>query len=158
MSRRTKLIATIILVVVLLVIAFFAWERVLAPMIAERAANQALMPIPTPVETPQPSPVQTPTPAPTQTPNPAPPATTGTLIGHADTKTLHINKILVYNAGGQTLVTSQNIDSSGNFSFTLAPADYMIDYAASPDLYPHSKEKFTIIAGQTHEVDYMIEN
>ncbi|HEX5429650.1 MAG TPA: hypothetical protein VFX17_01045 [Patescibacteria group bacterium] len=83
--------------------------------------------------------------------------TTGTLAGTADTTTLHINKIIVYNSTGKVEVSSTNLNGDGSFSLTLAPGDYMIDYAASPDLYPHSPEKFSIVAGQTHEVDYSVE-
>jgi hypothetical protein len=96
------------------------------------------------------------TPAPT--PNPAPSATTGTLSGHANLGQSKITTIVVYNSTGQLEVSRKSVDASGNYSITLAPGNYMIDYIASPDLYPHSKEPFAIKAGETHEINFILEN
>lgn len=137
MSRRKKIILGIVVVILLLIAAFYFWKTVYAPTTTQQTGN----PNPTPIATPS--------------PNPSP--TTGQLVGKADSKTLHITKILVYDVSGKKLVSTLTVDNNGNFGMELAAGDYMIDYVASPDLYPHSQEQFTINAGQTHEVDFVVE-
>jgi hypothetical protein len=145
MSTKKKIIIFTAVVIILLLLAFLAWKFVYVP------ARQTGTVTPTPT----PTPVVTPTPQPTPTPVPIP--TTGTLTGHADLGKSKITKILIYNSAGTALVNSIDLDSSGNYSLELSPGDYKIDYAASPDLYPHTQEVFTIKPGQITEFDYNIE-
>src|SRR5581483_12024571 len=109
MSRRTKIILGILITLLLLIAAFYFWKTAYAPTTTQQTSN------PNPVATPS--------------PNPSP--TTGQLVGKADTKTLRITQIRIYDSTGKKLVTTLDLDGNGNFGTELAPGDYMIDYVAS---------------------------
>lgn len=132
---------------VAIIALFFLWKDVLAPTIEKQNIKADT--------NKEPAPSTGTTPAQSQPPAQTP--TTGTLTGRADSSTLHINKIIVYDSSGKNIIATVSVASDGSFIQTLAPGDYMIDYAASPDPYPHAPEKFTITPGQTHEVDYLVE-
>jgi hypothetical protein len=145
MSKRTKIILTIVIVALLALIAFLVWSKVIAPY------QQSLTPTPTP------TPIATPTPTPLPNPTPVPVVTKGTVAGQADTKTLHIKKIIIYDASGKNVVTTQSLDANGMYSIDLDAGNYKIDYEASPDNLPHSPEAIIVNAGQTHEVDFIVQ-
>ncbi|MBX4204690.1 MAG: hypothetical protein KW788_00705 [Candidatus Doudnabacteria bacterium] len=136
MSRNRKIAITVIVLIILLAAAVYFLKIAKAPTDEEVAD-------------------QTPAPTPTPSPAPVPAATEGTLVVHADVAKLHITKIVLFRNGESTEAA---LDSEGNLTMSLYPGNYEIDYKASPDLYPHSPERVTIVAGQTHEVDFIVQN
>lgn len=140
-SPRRRTVVAGIALILLVVGAFVLWKEAKAP------TNEQVNTDPTP------TPAATPTPTPTTTPA----ETKGLVFGRADTKTLHINIINIYDSSGN-IVASATPDESGNYQISLDAGNYKIDYEASPDQYPHEPEPVTVYAGETHEVDYLIDS